>query len=397
MPGAGLGLNLAQRMIQILGGRIAIKSTLGKGTLVHIELPLHLLSNDNDLDVDEQGIQYDNFDGRTSSPVRQDGILLKGFDNGDAGIRRVGRTLLRQLKLRFCRVVDDPLYASLIVVPEGRFTQEELRETVLAARPDVEVISLLSPRQAMETGHTLSTPSMFSSSNKSSSEPNSIEDSIRITYMKRPLYPSLIRRIVRPPKRARQPNEVYISEVTGGDEAREERNAQVDEEIVGEDEFFPTIHPTLSSNGSVLRGSIVLSDGWSNSSGTGSMGSTSKRERRSRDNTVDGNLHPTSPEGIIKDLVVSPPSGRNRPPLDTHVSDLTPISDSLSRMSLQSLQSDASLATSMGGDEDSTAMKVLVVEDNAVNRRIVVAMLKRTVSSLSNFKVDQPFQRMKSL
>ncbi len=53
MPGSGLGLGLAQRMVDILGGKLAIGSTLGQGALVYIEVPLHLLSWDYDSDQED--------------------------------------------------------------------------------------------------------------------------------------------------------------------------------------------------------------------------------------------------------------------------------------------------------------------------------------------------------
>jgi signal transduction histidine kinase len=41
-PGSALGLGLAQRMIELLGGKLAVASTPGRGTLVNVEVPLHL-------------------------------------------------------------------------------------------------------------------------------------------------------------------------------------------------------------------------------------------------------------------------------------------------------------------------------------------------------------------
>lgn len=398
MPGAGLGLNLAQRMIQILGGKLAIKSTLGKGTLVHIELPLHLLSIDNDSDQDDMVRQDDHYAGRAYSPVRQDGIYLTGFDGGDAGLRRVGRTLLRQLKLRFCRVIENPQYASLIVVPEGRYSEDELVEMVSTARPDVEVISLLSIRQAMSTTHEISAPSHFTSSKGTSSlhdsstrrhsdSPMAFKDQVKITYLKRPLFPSVIRRIVRAPKRREEPNEIYISDVTGGDEAREERNNPNGTSDTGLELADLEIAPSPpSEKGSNRAASVIVSDKWSSSGGTGSTGRHKRPPKDNNgdlldglgDNEIKANTDPAPPTGYIKDLVTSPTTS-GRPQYETHHTEPTPISESLSRLSLRSLQSDQSVS-SIPGPGEPVAMKVLVVEDNAVNRRIVVAMLKRTVS-----------------
>jgi hypothetical protein len=374
-------------MIEILGGKLAIKSTLDKGTLVHIELPLHLLNADNDSDLDDLIRQSDHYVSRAFSPSRQDGIYLTGFDNSDPRTRRVGRTLLRQLKLRFCRVVDVPLYASLIVVPEGRFSQEEIKDMVLAARPGVEVISLLSARQALTSSLPVGQSVTSGSVNKDAMAdgPAAFEDQIKITYLARPLFPSVIRRIVRPPKKVVQPNEVYVSDVTGGDEARDERGAGGGGSLVDASE--EQIMPSPSQHGSPAMGvpAATLTDQWSTSSSEGSGSPVGTRRNSAsqpdthRREPSDDSRPPGSPTGFIKDIVSPPqPPQAERPHIETHITEPSPhLHESLSRMTLKSLHSEKALQTV--ADTEPTAMRVLVVEDNAVNRRIVVAMLKRTV------------------
>lgn len=376
MPGAGLGLGLAQRMIEILGGKLAIKSTLNKGTLVHIEIPLHLLNGDNDSDLDDLIKQNEHYSARASSPVRQDGIMLLGFNEGDAGARRVGRVLLRQLKLRFCRVVDQVQFASLIVTPDGAVTDDQLRQLVSKARPNVEVISLVSAKQALTSLH----PAAQQSSSGSTLSDGSVamRDQIRIRYLTRPLFPSLVRRIVRPPKRERPPAETYVSEVVGGDEAREERagsNWSPEEEDV---------LPSPASHASFDQ--VTLSDRWSTAS-SGDPTAVQPKRRRSKRPNDPPKAAPNAPDNPPPESATivnnDPAAPTDRPSIETHLSDQTvpeqPVHDAMARLALKTSQSEQTVRTTADVDQPA-AMRVLVVEDNAVNRRIVVAMLKRTVS-----------------
>jgi signal transduction histidine kinase len=43
--GTGLGLPLAKRLVELMGGRFAIESALGKGTAVTITLPRKAVAN----------------------------------------------------------------------------------------------------------------------------------------------------------------------------------------------------------------------------------------------------------------------------------------------------------------------------------------------------------------
>jgi hypothetical protein len=213
MPGTGLGLGLAKRMIEILGGKLVISSSLGKGTLVHVEIPLHLLNEDNEFD--QEGMD-DNADEppQPRSPIRQDGIYLTGFDSADPGVRRVGRSLLRQLKLLFCRVVDNIRFASLIVLPEGSLTDEELAQLASSARPNVEIIYLVPP-----TYHRAS-PRLAASAPSAAASAAECLSRIPTTRLFRPLRPSVVRRITQPAERPPPPHENYVSPVVGGEGAR---------------------------------------------------------------------------------------------------------------------------------------------------------------------------------
>ena len=212
-PGAGLGLGLAQRMIEILGGKLAIASTLNKGTLVHIEIPLHLLNEDNDSDQDElEPCDDGNTDGRRPrSPVRQDGIYLAGFNGEDLGTRRVGKSLLRTLKLHSCRIVTEIHYASLIVAPEG-VSEILLAKLASRARPGVQItlLSKAGGRHSDMPQTPIFTPSI------AEAQAQDFLQEISTTYLKRPLRPSLITRILKPSETELPLKESFVSPVVGG-------------------------------------------------------------------------------------------------------------------------------------------------------------------------------------
>ena len=163
--GSALGLGLAQRMIELLGGKLAVASTPGKGTLVNVEVPLHLYNQDNDSDQDDMAVMHERRSTNSGSAdfdtaaerVRQDGIYVTGFGLAAGGpsevrvtgsaLKRVGRSLLRQLKLNFCRVVPEIQYASLIVMPEHVDT-DEIVAMCARARPNVELIIIGERRRS---------------------------------------------------------------------------------------------------------------------------------------------------------------------------------------------------------------------------------------------------------
>jgi len=226
-PGSGLGLGLAQRMIELLGGKLAIASTPGKGTLVHVEVPMHLYNEDNDSDQDEMAAQNDNADSNASRPdrtaekIRQDGIYLVGFE-GSAGIKRVGKCLLRLLKLNFCRVVPDLQYASLIVAPD-HVDESVLIQLAKRARPRVE-IATIGDRPRYRTSplnkSTLGDPTSAVSSLEGEGVDGEMIGGFPVRRFSRPLRPSILAGIMRPPK-SETPLVYYSSPVVGGEQTME--------------------------------------------------------------------------------------------------------------------------------------------------------------------------------
>ncbi|WVQ73540.1 hypothetical protein IAR50_003116 [Cryptococcus sp. DSM 104548] len=383
--GSGLGLGLAQRMIELVGGKFAIASSLGKGTLVHVEAPMFFLNGDSDSDDEELNTN------RTSDNVvepdykiRQDGVLLAGWETCGTPVRRVGKSLVRQLKLHKCRLVSEAAHAGVIVMPDGGLSDLQLAALCRAARPGVQVIVLEKDRT--KHGQNTSDPCL------ASSNPNGATDAIRDTcpprspvekedaaflatitfhHLTRPLRPSVLRFIMAPSSQPTTPPERYVSDVVGGEDAR-----------MGQ-RLMPS---GMSKDQQVQRddGPNMLLD-------------AARTPPMSRNNT-------SGPEDPSPDPLATPIPGSSR-------------KTSVRQQSLAAIHSDGStgdedtgqmpqytasivsdMSTSDGsegvlssiGSEnkqkerrekveemDPKALKVLVVEDNAVNRKILTTMLRR--------------------
>ncbi|WRT66765.1 uncharacterized protein IL334_003728 [Kwoniella shivajii] len=433
-PGSGLGLGLAQRMIELLGGKLAIASTLGKGTVVHVEIPVHLLNEDNDSDQDVIAKSNETApDPVLPEPVRQDGIYLIGWTEAkNPSLRRVGKSLARQLKLHFCRIVSEIHYASLIVVPDGALSDRKLAELCRSARPGVQLI-VIGKDQSLETlssiirvpspiasrdqedagqhghHHQYRRPSPTKSGSSPEQSPVSGPDSeylktVKTIHVSRPLRPSVIKRIMEPANLPPIPRETYKSDVVGGDEARNEGS------LVGSDLAGDNPKEGIRSNPSepeAARQDIVYSDSNDDGerlvpqprrgstalfTGTFSPESIPRPSRRpshhSHPHHHHGHVHRASQnesdafEG--NDKSAGPDLGYLSQNSDG-IASLTSASASDSSElalppGLKELKS-SSQNTVQGLDNqslDGLPLKVLVVEDNAINRKILTTMLKRT-------------------
>ncbi|WWC63013.1 uncharacterized protein I303_105611 [Kwoniella dejecticola CBS 10117] len=463
-PGSGLGLGLAQRMIELLGGKFAIASTLGKGTMVHIEVPVHLLNEDNDSDQDIMATGNDGSSeagGAQNDPIRQDGIYLVGWsESKNASLRRVGKSLTRQLKLHFCRVVSEINYANLIVLPENTLSPVKLAELCQNARPSVQLIIIgkdqsvgaLAPQLGPATAeeHEIATDMAsrieqeevknhynrghqhHAASAVSAREAEAIEylKTVPTIHLNRPLRPSLIKRIMRPANLPPTLRETYKSDVVGGEEAKEEvqkQNASINSarSLDGEDEEDNTPRADGTQKDQLaLKGQDLLdtdSDDPSQKILPSRRGSLAPDTTAHR--TLSGRISPKSSSATLKQLhrphahhhhhnkridtegessasasadtttsssAVFRRSATDKSSATSEIADQSSI-DGTSEMSdssgmglalqpkFRELRS-GSEQTVKGGSQASSEepLKVLVVEDNAVNRKILTTMLKRT-------------------
>lgn len=417
-PGSGLGLRLAQRMVELLGGKLAIASTPGKGTLVHVEVPLQLFNEDNESDQDElyerkQGEQPTSDRGSGSvdpdtedraGKIRQDGIYLVGFDS-DSALKRVGKSVLRQLKMNFCRVVPDIQYAGLIVAPRTTHQQALIR-LASQARRGVEIILIDERTRSMDRDHRLPSPVNSSLSPESSMEAVSSEDwdGISVRHVSRPIRPSVMAEIMRPVRVPPEDPEQYISPVVGGGPDIENRAAPSSSPRITRPSVIR--HDTLLTeqtdpSSDITTPLTAITDQGNLASPTGSPVLGDMRELPTL-LPVDKEV-----EALTTDL-----KGIAIDPVQPHFADLQEFpsepsslsvsqDDSASSVASDRIDIDESIDGSKGASSrgapsiaditgqqstpstssytnSKTVLRVLVVEDNDVNRQIITTMLKRT-------------------
>lgn len=208
--GSGLGLGLAQRLIELLDGKIALQSTIGnvcgfdsaadsQGTTVQVEVPLRLMNRDHDSDIDNVEFNSEGeWEGDLPTMVRKDKIYLAGFiDAGNASIRRLGKSLQRQLKRFEARLTSDVAEAGLVVATAEVEESGALEGLLQSCSPEVQVIVLCqTPGTSQRPGGIRRKTGELSSPTSQSDQRSSSPERRRVPRF---LSPSVVREIVRPP------------------------------------------------------------------------------------------------------------------------------------------------------------------------------------------------------
>ncbi|ODN93564.1 hypothetical protein L198_05430 [Cryptococcus wingfieldii CBS 7118] len=387
--GSGLGLGLAQRMVELVGGKLAIASSPGKGTLVHIEAPLFFLNGDSISD--DENLNTNRTADQVMEPdykIRQDGILLAGWENCKASVKRVAKSLVRQLKLHQCRLVTEAQYACVIVMPDGSLSDAQLAAMCRAARPGVQVIVLEKDRTKYGQGDANS-PCLASSNPNGVTRaarlacpprsPKGKEDAaflatIPFLHLSRPLRPSILRAVMAPNDRPTTPPERYVSDVVGGEDARMGARmpvpvpvgTDIGQQAVGNDEPISPLEnlctPPMSRNNTSDPG-----DPPNDPLATPIPGSSREAPVRSQSLSVIDSRGSTDDEG-----------SEDRPQYTASIISDMSASDSsegvMSSIGSENKQVERRKRVEM----DPSALKVvLVVEDNSVNRKILTTMLRR--------------------
>ncbi|ODN74183.1 hypothetical protein L202_07633 [Cryptococcus amylolentus CBS 6039] len=387
--GSGLGLGLAQRMVELVGGKLAIASSPGKGTLVHIEAPLFFLNGDSNSD--DEDLNTNRTADQVIEPdykIRQDGILLAGWENCKASVKRVAKSLVRQLKLHQCRLVTEAQHACVIVMPDGGLSDAQLAAMCRAARPGVQVIVLEKDRTKHGQGDADS-PCLASSNPNGVTEaarlacpprsPKGKEDAaflatIPFLHLSRPLRPSVLRAVMAPNARPTTPPERYVSDVVGGEDARMGARmavpvpvgTDIGRQSLGNDEPISPLEnlrtPPMSRNNTSAPG-----DPPNDPLATPIPSSSREAPVRSQSLSVIDSRESTDDEG-----------SEDRPQYTASIiSDLSASDSSEGVMSSIGSESKQTERRKRVEEMDPLALKVLVVEDNSVNRKILTTMLRR--------------------
>ncbi len=189
--GAGLGVTLASRTIELLGGVLTIKSQVGHGTICRIEVPLKL---QNENLGSEEGRSEDEFDAFSPPRAVTHPVGVVGFDESELpALKRAGRCLRRQIRSREVSIIPRLDEARLIIC-EAEYDLAKNHPEVLSRRlvDGRRVIMLGAAGQEASYGCLRMMRELESAV-------------IHCEYMTRPITPLLVEKVlVHPEERARQ-------------------------------------------------------------------------------------------------------------------------------------------------------------------------------------------------
>ncbi|KAJ9116853.1 hypothetical protein QFC22_004510 [Naganishia vaughanmartiniae] len=169
-PGAGLGVTLAHRTIDLMGGTLAFESKPGVGTTAMVEVPLKIKNEDLDSVIHER-----HFRGVDCK------VCLLGFDeNPNPGVRHAGTSLRNQIKA--LRVDVGQVEDSDIIVIEGEYDIEnDLQQIIRSAKQRA--------LRVIRLGHS----NMYNAPDREKFLGG--ETLLPVEWLFRPVYPRLLRRI----------------------------------------------------------------------------------------------------------------------------------------------------------------------------------------------------------
>jgi hypothetical protein len=169
-PGAGLGVTLAHRTIDLMGGTLAFQSKLGVGTTAMIEVPLKIKNEDLDSVIHER-----HFRGVDCK------ICILGFDeHSNPGVRNAGNSLRNQIKA--LRVEVGQISDSDIIVIEGQY---DIKDRL----SEIEHSAQHRTLRIIRLGHS----NMYNAADRETTLGG--ERNLPVEWLFRPVYPRLLRRI----------------------------------------------------------------------------------------------------------------------------------------------------------------------------------------------------------
>ncbi|KAJ9110426.1 hypothetical protein QFC19_001551 [Naganishia cerealis] len=169
-PGAGLGVTLAHRTIDLMGGTLAFQSEPGMGTTALVEVPLKIKNEDIDSVIHER-----HFRGVECK------ICILGFDHHpNPGVRLAGTSLRNQIKALGVEVGQ--ISDSDIIVIEAEF---DIKNDL----PEIQRSAHHRTLRIIRLGHT----NMYNAAGRERSLHG--DQSLPVEWLFRPVYPRLLRRI----------------------------------------------------------------------------------------------------------------------------------------------------------------------------------------------------------
>ena len=167
-PGTGLGMSIVKQIVDLSGGRIDIRSELGKGTEVKLSLPLEdRLSLEHEMPA-KSNLLYANEGPVEAVRRRAKGrtVQIRGFFDGDSELRQAALASLKaSIKKNITEwfdlsIVDDNQPADIIISDESVFSNSSsvagsrFRALLIlcnkSARRDIHNTSRLEPGQIVE-------------------------------------------------------------------------------------------------------------------------------------------------------------------------------------------------------------------------------------------------------
>lgn len=356
--GSGLSVHLAWRVVDLMGGYMEMSSTPGKGTTVQLEVPLPRRDLSSPISPgksprvhldDEKLVLVE------EKPVRSRMVALVGFESDSLhpDLARVGQSLARQYGRLGCAITTDLQEADLVVLDGRQEDRSALADILARVRTDDVVILVCHDYRT--------TPIAIAAE---------IQSGKQIRRLRKPITPALVQEslspgstsvgAVRGPSRSRSgsnPNGESRSRSGGG--AGAERPAGEGQRT----DHLKQRRSSFSGGEQVVRG--VSDTSWvptglslEDAIATLSLGNLPAKRRRSARSSSASTTStpavpdvsvPTDPVLALDELGFTSPDPPEEPP------------------------------TSVGtaGSAGAGVVTVLVVEDNLINRKILVRLLAR--------------------
>ncbi len=205
--GTGLGVTLASRTIELLGGVLSMSSEAGRGTVCRIEVPLRLQT---ETDGSEDGGSGDEYDAFVPPRTVSHAVAVVGFeDDSRPGLVRSGKSLRKQIRARGVSITADLHHAKVIICESECNLADECEDIVTNHAPDLRVIMLGSTNAETPSLECVQLIAVLTKAG------------IAIDYMRRPVTPLLVERLLmHPEERERQIKAKQTVAAAEGDNSR---------------------------------------------------------------------------------------------------------------------------------------------------------------------------------